>query len=135
MFFFINKLKGAIISQNHCRRQGGGSGSPGPLNRNATNDKNFTKKPCFFIFRFFCSIFVHNSTRVQSRSQDFGKRGGGGLFLKFASTVNELDPNFYLARIGLRQNQSVFLSKNKRSSKKKKKVFAEIQSLFLSKIR
>ena len=48
--------------------------------------------------------------KEQSRSQDFAKRGGG-LFLKFGSTVNELDPNFHLFSIELRQIQSVFLSK------------------------
>ena len=51
--FFMKELKGAILSQNHGRSQGGGPGGPGPLNRNATNDKNLTKKPCFFIFCFF----------------------------------------------------------------------------------
>ena len=55
--------------------------------------------------------------------------GGGGLFLKFDSTVNELDPNFHLVSIGLRQIQSVFLPK---SSDLQKKVFTEIQSVFLS---
>ena len=30
----------------------------------------------------------------QSRSQDFAK---GGLFWKFDTTVNELDPNFHLS--------------------------------------
>ena len=64
----------------------------------------------------------------QSRSQDFAK-GGGGLFLKFDSTVNELDPNFHLVLIGLRQIQSVFCQNRVIS---KKKVFTEIQSVFLS---
>ena len=63
----------------------------------------------------------------QSCSQDFAQ--GGGLFLKFASTVNELDPNFHLVSIGLRQIQSVFLPK---SSDLQKKVFTKIQSVFLS---
>ena len=49
----MKELRGAILSQNHWRSKGGG---PGPLNRNATNDKNFTKKPCFFIFSFFASL-------------------------------------------------------------------------------
>ena len=54
---------------------------------------------------------------------------GGGLFLKFDSTVNELDPNFHLVSIGLKQIQSVFLPK---SSDLQKKVFTEFQSVFLS---
>ena len=53
MFFFMKELKGAVLSQNHRRGQGGGAGGPDPFNRNATNDKNSTKKPCFFIFTFF----------------------------------------------------------------------------------
>ena len=60
----MKNFKGAILSQNHRRSQGGGLGGPGPLSWNATNDKNLTKKPSFFIFSFF-SIFVYNSTRVQ----------------------------------------------------------------------
>ena len=54
----------------------------------------------------------------QSRSQDFAT-GGGGLFLKFDSTVNELDPNFHLVSIGLKQIQSVFLPKSSDLQKKK----------------
>ena len=54
MFYFVMKeLKGAILFQNHRRSLEGGAWSPGPLNQNATNDKNWTKKPCFFIFSFF----------------------------------------------------------------------------------
>ena len=54
MFFFsMKELKGAILCQNHRRSHEGGAGSQGPLNRNATNDTNLTKKPCFFIFSFF----------------------------------------------------------------------------------
>ena len=64
-----------------------------------------------------------------SRVARISQRGGGGLFLKFDSTVNELDPNFHLVSIGLRQIQSVFLPK---SSDLQKKVFTEIQSVFLS---
>ena len=48
----MQELKGAILSQNHRRSQGAGSGGPGPLNRNANNDKTLTKKPCFFHFQF-----------------------------------------------------------------------------------
>ena len=33
--------------------RGGEAGDPGPPNQNATNDKNVTKKFCFFIFSFF----------------------------------------------------------------------------------
>ena len=43
---------------------------------------------------------------------------GGGLFLKFDSTVNELDPNFHLVSIGLKQIQSVFLPKSSDLQKK-----------------
>ena len=49
--------------------------------------------------------------------------------MKFDSTVNELDPNFHLVSIGLRQIQSVFLPK---SSNLQNKVFTDIQSVFLS---
>ena len=52
MIFFMKELKGAILSQNYRLARGGPRGS-GPLNQNATNDKNLTKKPCFFIFSFF----------------------------------------------------------------------------------
>ena len=51
--FFKKELKGAILFQNHRRSYGGGPGGPGPFNQNATNDKNLTKKSCFFIFSFF----------------------------------------------------------------------------------
>ena len=54
----MKELKGAILSQNYKRSQGGSLGDPGPLNRNATNDKNLTKKPCFFIFSFFKHLCV-----------------------------------------------------------------------------
>ena len=66
-----------------------------------------------------------------SRVARISQRRGGGLFLKFDSTVNELDPNFHLVSIGLRQIQSVFLPKSS-DLQKKKKVFTEIQSVFLS---
>ena len=49
----MKELKGAILSQNQWRSQGVAQGAPGPLNRNATNDKQLTKKPGFFIFNFF----------------------------------------------------------------------------------
>ena len=49
----MKELKGAILPQNHRRSQGGGGGGAGLLNRNATNDTNLTKKPCFIIFSFF----------------------------------------------------------------------------------
>ena len=48
----MKELKGAILSQNHRRSQGGGPGGPDPLNRNATNDTNLTKKVLFFPFQF-----------------------------------------------------------------------------------
>ena len=42
-------------------------GGPGPLNQNATNGKNLTEKPCFFIFSFFLgslhtTVHAYNST-------------------------------------------------------------------------
>ena len=48
----MKELKGAILSQNHRRSQGGGPGGPGPLNRNATKDTNLTKKVLFLHFQF-----------------------------------------------------------------------------------
>ena len=71
-------------------------------------------------------VWMAGNSRVARISQ----REGGGLFLKFDSTVNELEPNFHLVSIGLRQIQSVFLPKS--SDRQKKKVFTEIQSVFLS---
>ena len=53
MFFLKKEIKSAILSQNGRRSQGAGLGGPGPLNQNATNDKNLTKKPCFLIFSVF----------------------------------------------------------------------------------
>ena len=44
MFFFVKERKGAILSQNHRRSQGGGPGGQGAFNRNAINDKNLEKK-------------------------------------------------------------------------------------------
>ena len=49
----MKEFKGTILSQNHRRSQVGGIGGLGPLNLNATNHKNLTKKSCFFIFSFF----------------------------------------------------------------------------------
>ena len=48
----MKELKGAILSQNHRLSQGGGPGGPGPLNRNATNDANLTKKVLFLHYQF-----------------------------------------------------------------------------------
>ena len=56
----MKELKGAILSENHRRSQGGG---PGPLNRNATNDKNLTKKVLFLHFQFLLAS-AYNGTRV-----------------------------------------------------------------------
>ena len=53
LFIFMKELKDAILFQNHWRSQGDGPGRLGPYNRNATNNKSLTKKPCFFIFSFF----------------------------------------------------------------------------------
>ena len=50
------QLKGAILSQNHRRSQGGGPEGPGPLNRNATNDTNLTKKALFLHFQFLLAF-------------------------------------------------------------------------------
>ena len=58
MFFFVKNFKGAIWSQNHRRSQGHDSGGPGPLNSNATNDKNLTKKNLFLDFQF---LLVYNN--------------------------------------------------------------------------
>ena len=62
----MKELKGAILSQNHRRSQGGGPGGPGPLNRNATNDTNLTKKVLFLHFQFLVAslrrtVHAHNS--------------------------------------------------------------------------
>ena len=83
----------------------------------------------------------------QSRSQDFAK--GGGAFLKLETILNEVDSNYHqvlnqietffcpksgdLKKKGLRRNSERFPVQNQVISKKK--VFAEIQSVFLSKIR
>ena len=58
-------------------------------------------------------VWMAGNSRVARISQR-----GGGLFLKFDSTVNELDPNFHLVSIGLRQIQSVFLPKSSDLPKK-----------------
>ena len=60
----MTEFKGAILSQNHRRSQGGGPVGPGPLNLNATMDKNLTKK-LVSSFSVSFSIFAYNSTRVQ----------------------------------------------------------------------
>ena len=36
VFFMKELTRGAILSQNHWRTQGGDQGDPGPLNQNAT---------------------------------------------------------------------------------------------------
>ena len=66
-----------------------------------------------------------------------GFRKGGGLFLTFDSTINELDPNFHLVSIGLRQNQSVFLPKSsdllkKESSPKFRAFICQLTPTFTS---
>ena len=62
----MKEFKGAILSQNHRCSQGGGSGGPGPLNQNATNDKNLAKS-LVSSFSVSFSIFAYNSTRVQQQ--------------------------------------------------------------------
>ena len=62
----MKELKDAILSQNHRRSQGSGLGGPGPLNRNATNDTNLTKKVLFLHFQFLLAslrttVHAHNS--------------------------------------------------------------------------
>ena len=57
----MKELKGAILSQNHTRSQGGGQGGPGPLNRNATNDTNLTKKS---LVSSFSVLFLLASLRT-----------------------------------------------------------------------
>ena len=63
----MKELKGAILSHNHRRSQGGGTRGPGPLNRNATNDTNLTKKSLASSFSVSFSIFAYNSTRAQQQ--------------------------------------------------------------------
>ena len=46
-------------------RGGGGAGSPGSPNWNATNDKNVSKKTIVSSVSVSFSIFVYNSTNVQ----------------------------------------------------------------------
>ena len=53
MFFFMKELYGRDLISKLLAKPGGGPEGPGPLNCNATNDKNLTKKPWFFIFSFF----------------------------------------------------------------------------------
>ena len=60
----MKELAGAILSQNYWRSKEGGPARLGPLNQNATNDKNLTKKPCFFIFSFFWHLCVQQYTRT-----------------------------------------------------------------------
>ena len=60
----MKELKGAILCQNHRRSQGGGTGGLGPLNRNATNDTNLTKKALFLHFYFFLHLCVQQYTRT-----------------------------------------------------------------------
>ena len=62
----MEELKGAILSQNHRRSQGGGTGGSGPLNQNATNDTNLTKKVLFLHFQLLLAslcttVHAHNS--------------------------------------------------------------------------
>ena len=64
----MKELKGTILSQNHGRSQGSDSGGPGPLNRNATNDKNLTKKTLVLHFQFLLAslrttVHAHNSNQ------------------------------------------------------------------------
>ena len=59
----MKELKGAILSQNHRRSQGGGPGGPGSLNRNATNDK----------IRLFSQIFVIGGISIEGTREKFDK--------------------------------------------------------------
>ena len=53
LLFFMKEIKGAILSQNHRRSQGGGGPRrPGPHNRNASNEKKIDKKALLFYFQF-----------------------------------------------------------------------------------
>ena len=61
----MKEIKGAILSQNHKRNQEGGPGGPGPLNRNATNDTNLTKKSLVSSVSVSFGIFAYNTTRLQ----------------------------------------------------------------------
>ena len=89
---------------------------------------------------------MSESVLAQARSQNFAN--GGRLFWEVKTTLNELDPNFHLSLIRLRQffgqNQviskkkiftkieTVFPAEIRWSPKKRKKVFTEIQSLLLT---
>ena len=73
---------------------------------------------------------------------------GGGLFWKSEKTANDLDPNFHCSWIRITrfirkfrrifslksEVQTLFQPKNRWSQKKKKKVFAEIETDFPDKI-
>ena len=64
----MKERKGAILSQNHRRSQGGGPGGRGPLNQNATNDANLTKKVLFLHFQFLLAslrttVHAYNSNK------------------------------------------------------------------------
>ena len=50
--FFLWKNLGARSYLKIIGEARGGSGGPGPLNRTATNDTNFTKKVLFFHIQF-----------------------------------------------------------------------------------
>ena len=60
----MKELRGAILSQNHWRSQGVAEETRAPPNQNATNGKNLSKKPCFFIFRFFQHFCVQQFPRT-----------------------------------------------------------------------
>ena len=50
-----------------------------PPNRNVTNDKNVTKKPCFFSFSWLYHLCVQQYTRTTIISNNIDKEGSGPL--------------------------------------------------------
>ena len=71
-------------------------------------------------------LIIYLLRRVARNSQSWR-----GLFWKLETTVNELDPNFHQSWIRLRR----FFCQNQMISRKKKKVFTQIQSVFLTNLR
>ena len=65
----MKKRKGAILSQNHRRSQGGGPGCPVPLNRNATNDTNLTKKKVLFLHFQFLLASLRTTVHAYTSNQ------------------------------------------------------------------
>ena len=60
----MKELKGAILSQNHTRSQGGGTGARAPSTEMPPMTKILQKKLVSSFSVSFC-IFTYNSTGVQ----------------------------------------------------------------------